>query len=413
MKNVWIFNHYAQEPGGPGGTRHFSLARNLRNFGWQASIIAASTELNTGKQRLSEQEESRCDQYEGIPFLWVKTPGYEGNGLARMRNMLHYVYQVLRLPLDRSLPPPNAIVGSSVHPFAAWAAMRLARRYGVPFIFEVRDLWPQTLIDLGRLKPNSPMAILLRRLERTLYKKASAVITLLPAAADYICPLGIPRKKIAWLPNGVDLSDFSVSPKKPDDDHFVLMYLGSFGNANGIDQLLDAMALIEQRFPDGRVQLRMIGDGPLKATFQQQALRRGLQHISFEPSVSKSSIPKLAAEADAFVVCLADVPLYRFGISLNKLFDYLAAGRPVVFAGRAANNPVAEADAGFTVPPSDPVAFMNAVVELINMPPQIRAEMGLRGRRYVEEAYSFGLLAKKFADILDGVMTRGLNEKVL
>lgn len=406
MKNVWILNHYAQEPGGPGGTRHFSVAKYLRNFGWHASIIGASTELNTGRQRLNHDENIRCDRYDDIPFLWVKTPDYHGNGIARMRNMLAYVWQVLRLPLTNFLPKPDVIVGSSVHPFAAWAGLKLARRYKVPFIFEVRDLWPQTLIDLGKLKPRSPMAILLRQLERVLYREASRIVTLLPAAGDYIRPFGVPEHKIVWVPNGVDLSEFAMCPLNSAADDFVLMYLGSFGNANGIDQLLDAMSVIEKRFPDCRIHLRLIGDGPLKDMFREQALSRGLTRVTFESSVPKSSVGALAAEADAFVVCLADVPLYRFGISLNKLFDYLAAGRPVVFAGRAANNPVAEANAGFTVPPCDPISFADAVIKLAEMPLEERAAMGLRGRQHVETVYSFDLLAKKFSGVLDAVVGR-------
>lgn len=407
MKNVWILNHYAQEPGGPGGTRHFSVAKYLRNFGWHASIIGASTEPNTGRQRVNHGESIRCDSYDNVPFLLVKTPDYHGNGIARMRNMLAYVWQVLRLPLTIFLPKPDVIVGSSVHPFAAWAGLKLAQRYKVPFIFEVRDLWPQTLIDLGRLKPHSPMTVLLRRLEREMYREASRIVTLLPAAGDYIRPLGISDRKIVWIPNGVDLSGFPMPPLNAAGDDFVLMYLGSFGNANGIDQLLDGMSIIEQRFPSRRIHLRLVGDGPLKDSFHEQAVSRGLKRVTFEPPVSKSSIPTLAAQADAFVVCLADVPLYRFGISLNKLFDYLAAGRPVVFAGRAANNPVAEANAGITVPPCDPVSFANAVIKLADMLPEERAAMGLRGRQHVEAEYSFDLLAKKFAGVLNAAVTEG------
>ncbi|WP_286758478.1 glycosyltransferase family 4 protein [Ralstonia sp. RL] len=407
MKNVWLLNHYAQEPNGPGGTRHFSLAKHLHSFGWHTSIIAASTELNTGRQRLDDAETCRREQYEGVEFLWVKTPSYEGNGLGRMRNMLSYTWQVLRLPLMDQLPKPDVIVGSSVHPFAGWAGLKLAQRYRCPFVFEVRDLWPQTLIDLGRLKPCSLMAILLRALERVLYRKASRIVTLLPAIDDYLRPLGVPDSKIVWIPNGVDLYNFTWRLPVGSGGNFVLMYLGSFGNANGVDQLLDAMSVLQKRFPERRVHLRLIGDGPLKSSFHELALSRGLKNVTFEPPVPKNKISNLAAEADAFVVCLADVPLYRFGISLNKLFDYLAAGRPVVFAGRTANNPVAEARAGVTVPPCDPESFANAVISLIDMPAEERAAMGGRGRKYVEEVYSFEILAKKFADVLDAAAMEG------
>ena len=155
MKNVWILNHYAQEPGGAGGTRHYSLAKHLVDYGWKASIIAASVELNTGRQRLSPGEKRRLSKFGNVPFLWVRTPRYKGNGGGRMINMLMYSLRVLLPWTTRKLDRPDVIIGSSVHPFAAAAGAILARRFRVPFVFEVRDLWPQTLVDLGRLQEKS------------------------------------------------------------------------------------------------------------------------------------------------------------------------------------------------------------------------------------------------------------------
>lgn len=402
MKQLWILNHYVQEPGRPGGTRHFSLAKYLPEAGWKASLVGASTELNTGRQRLAEHEQWRLDLVEEIPFLWVKTPGYRGNGAGRMKNMLAYTWQVLRLPLESQLPRPDAIIGSSVHPFAAFAGWRLSRRYGVPFIFEVRDLWPQTLIDLGRLRPNSPAAIAMRALERFLYNRAHRVITLLPAAADYICPMGIAREKIEWLPNGIDISAVPEPEVQREGPEFVLMYLGSFGNANGIDQLLDGMRVLSGRRLSKPVRLRLIGEGPLKPHYQQQAEALGLSgQVSFEPAVPKSDVARMASQADAFAVCLSDIPLYRFGISLNKLSDYMAAGRPVIFAGKTANDPIADAKAGISIEPANPAQFADAVQKLMEMSVEERTAMGHRGREHVQAFYDYRKLSTRLGKMLD------------
>ena len=175
MKTVWIINHYAQTPGGAGGTRHFQLAQALSDFGWNACILAASTELNTGRQRLKPRERYRLDVVEGVSFLWFLAPIYKGNGLGRIRNMLAFSIRILNPEQVRLLPQPDLIVGSSVHLFAVWSAYRLARRYRVPFVFEVRDLWPQTLIDFGLLRQRGIPAILLRSLEGFLYRKSNAI----------------------------------------------------------------------------------------------------------------------------------------------------------------------------------------------------------------------------------------------
>ncbi len=404
MKQVWMLNHYALEPGGAGGTRHFNLAANLPAYGWQATIIAASVELNTGRQRLEPGEHCRLETHAGVPFLWIRTPEYSGNGGGRVMNMLAYTFRVLLPKYTRDLPRPDVIIGSSVHPFAALAGAVLAIRFRVPFIFEVRDLWPQTLIDLGRLRERGPVTWLLRQLERWLYRRASRIVVLLPRAVDYIAPLGIPAENVVWVPNGVDLSAFPITgPRlRQSDDPFVLMYFGAHGQANGLDNVLRAMKLVSERAPLGSIRLRMVGDGPLKPELIKLAGKLGLRDVSFEPPVPKSAVPALAAEADAFVIAVLNIPrLYRYGISMNKLFDYLASSRPIIIASSAGNDPIAEAGAGITIPPGEPEALAQAILTLIHLSEEERRHLASRGRRYVEENHSFDRLAGRLAATLD------------
>lgn len=400
MKQVWILNHYALEPNSAGGTRHFHLAANLPAYGWRASVIAASVELNSGRQRLAAGERLRLERHDEVPFLWIRTPEYKGNGSGRIMNMLSYTFRVLLPSYTKELPKPDVIVGSSVHPFAALAGALLARRHRVPFIFEVRDLWPQTLIDLGRLRERSFLTWVLRRLEQWLYRQATRIVVLLPHAVDYIVPLGIPAKKVVWIPNGVDLSAFPApSPsQKAGDEPFVLMYFGAHGQANGLDNVLRAMKLVAEQVSPGFIKLRMIGDGPLKSELVRLAEELGLSDVSFEPPIPKKVIPALAAEADAFVIAVLDMPqLYRYGISMNKLFDYLAAARPIIIASSAANNPVEDAQAGITVFPNDPGALAQAILAVSLMPAEERRQMGCSGRRYVEENHGVDRLAGRLA----------------
>ena len=407
MKNVWILNHYAQEPSGAGGTRHFHLAEHLQAYGWHATIIAASVEHQSGHQRLEPNEKKRCDYFKGVPFLWVRTPEYQGNGGGRMRNMLAYTWAVLQRSTTAKLPRPDVVIGSSVHPFAAVAGALLARRYKVPFIFEVRDLWPQTLVDMGRLQEDSFMTWALRKLELWLYRRAARTVVLLPRAWEYITPLGIPKERVVWIPNGVDLSLFPRSTVADTaKDHFTLMYFGAHGQANGLDNVLHAMKHVQEQ-PNGRnIHLRMIGDGPLKPSLVEQASEMGLTNVSFEPPVAKSQIPALAAQADAFVIAVLNLPgLYRYGISMNKLFDYLAAEQPILIASNGANNPVEDAQAGLTVPPGQPQALAEAIVKIANTPLTERQRMGRAGREYVEQNHGFEQLAGRLAAVLDDACT--------
>jgi glycosyltransferase involved in cell wall biosynthesis len=405
MKNVWILNHYAQEPGGAGGTRHFHLAEHLQAYGWHATVIAASVEHQSGHQRLAPNEKQRCDYFKGVPFLWVRTPEYQGNGGGRMRNMLAYTWAVLQRGTTAKLPRPDVVIGSSVHPFAAVAGALLARRFKVPFIFEVRDLWPQTLVDMGRLQEGSFMTWALRKLERWLYRRAARTVVLLPRAWEYITPLGIPKERVVWIPNGVDLSLFprSTAANTANTEKFTLMYFGAHGQANGLDNVLRAMKHVQEQ-PDGRhIRLRIIGDGPLKTSLVTQASEMRLTNVSFEPPVPKSQIPALAAHADAFVFNLIDAPVFKYGISSNKLFDFMAAERPVVFSCDSTNNPINDAQAGLTVKPGQPRALANAICEIAATPLVQRQRMGRAGREYVEQNHGFEQLGGRLAAVLDDV----------
>lgn len=405
MKHVWILNHYAVAPGGAGGTRHYSLAKNLPAYGWSASIIASSVELNTGRQRLQEGERSRLEIMAGVPFLWIRTPEYKGNGGGRMVNMLAYAFRVLLPSATRKLERPDVIVGSSVHPFAALSGAFLARRHKVPFVFEVRDLWPQTLIDLGRIKEHGVMATVMRWMERWLYRRADRIVVLLPRAVDYIAPMGIAPTKVVWVPNGVELSGYPDpgTPAARPGEPFTMMYFGAHGQANGLDNVLHAMKLLRSKEVPGdqAIRLRVIGDGPQKPSLLQLARELQLTNVAFEPPVPKSAIPALAAEADAFVFNLVNAPVFRYGISSNKLFDFMAGARPIVFCCDASNNPVREAGAGPTVPPGDPEALADAILAMAKSPLASRTEHGAAGRRYVEQNHGFQALAGRLAHALD------------
>lgn len=406
MKQVWILNHYAQEPGGAGGTRHFHLVEHLAAFGWQGTVIAASVELNTGRQRLEVGEDLRFEKIKGVPFIWVRTPEYKGNGGGRILNMLTYTWSVLRRRTTRDLPRPDAIIGSSVHLFTAVAGAILARRFKVPFVFEVRDLWPRSLVDVGRLREGQILTRILYKMELWLYKRASRIIVLLPRAYEYICPLGIPKGKVVWIPNGVNLSLFppSMAEGTFESGKFTLMYFGAHGQANGLDNILSAMKIVQES-PDGQhIRLRMIGDGALKPSLVEKAAEMGLANITFEPPVPKSKVPALAAQADAFVIAVLDLPkLYRFGISMNKLFDYLAAERPIIISSDAVNNPVDDAQAGITVRADQPKLLAEAILKIAHTSLEERQRMGRAGREYVEKNHSFQQLAAKLSTVLDEV----------
>jgi len=187
---------------------------------------------------------------------------------------------------------------------------------------------------------------------------------------------------------------------RADNEVFTLMYFGAHGPANGLDNLIKAMRIAEEKSQGRRILLRLIGDGPSKSELRELAADSAA--IRFESAVPKANIPNVAAEADAFVICVRDLPqLYRFGISMNKIFDYMAAQRPVIISANAPNNPIEESGSGLTVQAENPDALASAILEMAEYSTELRQEMGVRGRRYLEEHYDMAILADRLSKTLD------------
>jgi glycosyltransferase involved in cell wall biosynthesis len=393
--NIWILNHYAGTAESP-STRHYDLSKELLKKGHSVTIFASGfNHYKFIEERLEPGEKWKTEDYDGVRFVWVRTFPYKGNEWRRVVNMLSYAWNVIWI--GRGLrDKPDVIIGSCVHPFAVLSAYLLSKLKKGLFFFEVRDLWPQTLIDMGALREKSLVARGLYMMEKFLYKKAVKIITLLPHADQYITKLGIPKNKIVWIPNGADLRKYE-DIKKYDGEisgPFKIMYLGAHGRVNALDVILDTARILQQR---GLINVRFIfvGDGPEKASLMNYAKSIEVANVEFRDPVPKSEIYKVMGEADAFVVTLEDLPLYKYGISLNKLFDYLASGRPVLFSGNSANNPVEEAGAGISVPARNPAALAKAVSDLSSLTADARIRMGENGLNYIKKKHDIKLLATK------------------
>ena len=401
-QTVWIINHYAQPPAGSGGTRHFDLARHLQEHGWNTWIFAASIELNTQKQRLEKHEHTRSEAIADVNFRWINTPGYSGNGIGRIINMMAFSWKLLVKKTTQDLERPALIIGSTVHPLAAASAALLAKRYKVPFIFEVRDIWPETLIALGHTHRYSPAALLLGMLEKWLCRQACRIISVIPKYGDYLKEHDIHAPEVVHIPNGINLDNIGKLFAYKKQDPFRITYLGAHGTANDLDTLIRAMEMIEVSHGLTMVECHLIGAGPMKQALVDYCAARGLGQVFFHPPVSKDGIAATASNTEAFVLCGRKLPsLYKYGISMNKIPDYMAMGRPVIIAMESANNPIVEAEAGVCVQPECPEELAKSIMMMAGMSETELRKMGLRGRQYVEQKQNMKTLAKQLADVMD------------
>jgi len=409
---IWILNHYALPPDRAGGTRHYEFGRVLAGRGHDVTIFASSfSHFSRTEERLAPGERLRVQDIDGVRFAWIRTGPYQGNDRRRALNMASYAAGVLRI--QHRLTRPDVVIGSCVHPLAVVAAWLIGAVRRVPFVFEVRDLWPQTLVDMGALPERGPIAYALRAVERFLYHRSRLVISLLPGAAEYITATGVPPSKIVYIPNGIARpAPAALGPATSalvgrigswrEDGDLVAGYIGSHGAANGVDILVRAAAVLRDRGVGG-ITLVFVGDGPDKERCEQLARDLGLANVLFCPPVPKREVPGVLEALDVTLFPLRDVPVFRYGISSNKLFDYLASGRPVVCASALLNNPVRASGGGICVRPEAPGAMADALAELADLGPAGRAEIGARGRNWVYQHHDITVLAEQFLQALDSV----------
>lgn len=399
---ILMVNHYALPPSQAGGTRHYSLAKGLIQLGHEVTIVASSFDHDSRTDRLAAGEAFRKETLDGVPFLWLKTPGYRRNGAGRLWNMLAFARALHRHGLAQTWPCPDLILGSTPHPFAAVAGLRMAEALGIPFVLEIRDVWPQSLIDVMGISRHHPIVWLLAKLERDLYRGANHIVTLLPTVSRRVQERGGDPSGITWVSNGIDL-DLVPPPAPPaEGDTFTIIYPGSLGVSNALDVMVDAAILLQAKEASlpKRLDLVLMGHGPEKERLQARVVQAGLRNFRFLAPVPKRDVYQVLATADAFWSSSQVTGLWEHGISFNKLFDFMAMARPTVIGLDAPNNPIAEAGAGLTVAPGDPVALAAGIERVMAMSPEERWAMGLRGARFVEAGFSFRILAARLESAL-------------
>ena len=406
MPRLWLINQFANTPELPGHTRQYEVAAGLVTYGWQVEVFASDFNLTQRLyRRLRFPSLWATEHPAGIKWTWLWVSPYRRNNWKRQLNMLSFcIHLALRLGPAVALGrltrrAPDVILASSPQLPAAFTCLWIARLSGIPFVLEVRDLWPQVLIDQGGKSQRSSMVRLLAWMERQLYRQASRVVVLAKGAEAYVQERG--ARQTAWLPNGPDLELFAPRPLLVNHAVFSVLYAGAHGDANALDNVIAAARLLEQQ--QAPIRFRFVGDGPEKQALVQMS--RDLKSVSFDQPVAKAEIPSLMAEAHAILLSLRDVPLFQYGVSPNKLYDAYALGRPVIttVAG-AINAEVEEHCLGVTAPPGDPEALAAAILHLARTPHAELVAMAERAVQLAHSTYSRQRINAEYNALLRGVI---------
>ncbi len=349
---IWLINHYAVPPQYYPLARQNYFAKYLMRAGHEVTIFAASTVHNSDKNLIEDDTPYREDVVDEVHYVLIRCKGYHGNGVSRILNMLEFAR---KLPgVCDKYPRPDAIVATSMPPMSCAAGIKLARKYGCRGIAEIADLWPESLIAYGIAGPRNPAVLWLRRLEKWIYTKADAVVFTAEGAYDYIkeqhWEKEVPQSKVFYINNGVDLElfdynkeHFRVEDKDLDDpDIFKVVYTGSIRQVNNLGLLLDAAKAVK----DPRVRFLIWGDGDERPMLEQRVKDENIGNVVFKGRVEKKFVPSIVSRADVNYIDPFSDSVSKYGISSNKLFEYFAAGKPILVQARERYNPVKTYHAG-------------------------------------------------------------------
>ena len=400
MRIAYLCHYFTPEPAAPAARVH-EFARAWTRAGHDVTVITTFPNHPVG--RIAPEYRGRwwaTERLDGIRVLrcWLYAVPNRGVG-RRGLDHLSFMLTALLFGLPR-LGPVDVVVASSPTLFSALSALLIARLKRVPFVLEVRDLWPEAIVGLGLMRPNGLAARLIGALARFLYHQAARVVVVTEAFAERLIAQGVAPEKLAVIPNGADTRLFSPQADGAAarkclglDDRFVVAYIGSHGLSHGLSAILDAA----ERQP--QVTYLLVGDGADRDRLVAERDRRRLDNVIMRPSVAKADVPGLYAAADVCLVPLRDVPIFSAFVP-SKLFEVLAAGRPIVGAVRGEARAILERSGGALLVDPERADQLTLAVEELRQDADLRTKLGASGRAFAEQHYDRDALAARYLDLL-------------
>jgi len=408
MHVAYIHQHFTSRKGAS-GTRSYEMGLRLLAAGHQVTMVCGRGEKGPWANETFDGPVKEVD-CEGIRVFCVNE--FYANKMSfsrRWRAFQAFAGKARRIVsgLDADL-----VFATSTPLTVGVPGLKAARKLGVPFVFEVRDLWPELPIAMGIVR-NPLLKWYLRSMERRIYRAATRIVALAPGIKAGICATGYPEDRVEMIPNSCDLDLFrpdggcELDERFGEPGDFRLAFTGAHGLANGLDAVLDAAGELKRRGVKG-VRFVFIGGGGQKPRLVQRSRDEGLEELTcWVDAMPKDELAKVLPSMDVGMMVLKNVPAFYEGTSPNKFFDFIACGLPVLnnYPGWVGRH-IEEHRCGTVVPPDDPKAFADAVMDLRQRRTEL-PEMGRRARRLAETVFSRDLLAEKFVRVLEEAHAEG------
>ena len=410
--NIWIVNHYAIPPSMGGLVRHYYFSKYLQKKGHTVKIFTSSKIHNTDINMIKDRSLYREEMEDGVEYTFVRSRDYKGNGMDRVINMMDLPFKTWKaMKLFYKKQKPDVIYTSSPDLFVAFFALRFGRKYKIPVVVEVRDLWPESIVEYNKISRKNPVIQILYQLEKWIYKKADQLIFTMEGGKEYICDKGwdkvVDLKKVNHVNNGVDLEEFEENYKKyqiedPDlmnDSTFKVIYVGSIRQVNNLGTLVDAARYLKD---DKSIQILIYGDGTEKKKLEEECNANNL-NVKFKGRVEKKYIPFILSHSDLNVINVRAAALNKYGCSWNKLFEYMASSKPILCNLPVKYDLIKKYHLGITRRFADGEAYKNAILKFVNMDKK-EYEQYCRNSRECGKMFDYKNLATKIEIILQKVV---------
>ncbi len=405
-KNILYVNHYAGSLKMGMEFRPFYLAREWQKQGHQVKIIASTFTHLRHSQDLSLKDLDITSE-EDVNYQWLKTNFYEHNDLKRLINVFTFLFKLIWFKDEICHDfKPDVIIASSTYPLDVVVCYLIAKKYNAKLIHEVHDLWPLTLIEINEIPKYHPFILLLQWAENFSYRYSDKVVSMLPGAFEYMKDHGLDEYRYQVIPNGICLEDFEFQKDLPSEIQSIIDsmknggdkiigYAGFHSVQNDLFTLLNAISILKKQ--SLRIKCILIGHGPLKQELKDLCHHLKLQNdVYFFDSISKHQALRFMTSCDFLYMGAPQNKLYKYGVSPNKLLEYMIAGKPILYSVDAYNNWVQEANSGCSVLPSAPELLSDAIINLLKMSDEQLVQIGKNGNQFAIAHFQYVSLAKQF-----------------
>lgn len=413
-KNIWIFHHYATPPTMNGFTRPYNFGVNLNKVGYKIKVFSASYLHFADVNLINNNELYITNNETEIPFIFLKTPSY-GNGLERILNMISYYKNLFKVTKEfiKSGEKPDLIIASSPHPLSMVAGIRIGKKLGIPCISEIRDFWPEVFFMGGKLKENSIIGKILIKGEHWIYKNSDAIIFLKEGDYTYITDKrwdkiqdgNIDLEKCYYINNGVNIEDFDfqIDNEKFDDcdldnGKFNVIYAGAIRPVNNVGNILDAAKLLKE---NKNIQFLIYGDGNQLDILKNRIKDENITNVKMKGYVDKKYMPYVLNKSSVNILNYSQSKYnWSRGNSSNKLFEYMASGKPIISTVKMGYSPIDKYNCGISLEKDSPEFLAEAVLEIFNMPDDKYNKMSNNAKQGAKD-FDYKELTKKLISVME------------